>query len=726
MTKHAKISLSGAKEIPFNSLILSQANVRRVKAGVSIDSLAADIARRGLLQSLTVRVERDGEGNETGRYEVPAGGRRFRALQELVKKRRMAKTEPVPCIVREDDEVSAEEDSLAENIHREPLHPLDQFRSMQKLIEQGSDIETIAATFMVTPAVVKQRLKLASVSPKLHDIYAEDGMTLEQLMAFSVASDHARQEQVWEMLQSSTTQQPWFIRARLTEDKVRASDKRVRFVTLAAYIESGGHVLRDLFESDDGGWLEDVALLDRLQTEKLDAAVAAIAAEGWKWVEAAVDFHYGHTYGLREIEGEAPETKAEDEARIEALREEADRLEDEWSGHDDIPDEVSARIEAIDEEIAPLVSKPLIYDPAEIAIAGAFVSIDVDGSLYVERGYVRPEDEPEVEADGDETEKADGEQAEVGTDGTEEAGDETGEQQGAENEDEDPDDLVRPLPDKLVTDLTGHRTLALRDALARSPQVAFAAILHALVLECFYSYASSASCVGISMRGHSLVGYGSTLNDTASALAIRERHESWSEKLPDATTDLWDCLAALDADAQAALFAHCVSFGVNAVWEPANRYNEGRVSARAVASRIDHSHILARAAGLNMVEAGWTATVANYLGRVTKPAILDAVEEACGTEVASRLGGMKKPEMASAAEELLKGTGWLAQPLRTPLLVEAEREEQPEAVGEGEPRSGVETDEADVAANDDEPVEAESRRHGDEDEGDDLAAVAAE
>ena len=186
MTKHAKFSLSGAKEIPFKSLILSQANVRRVKAGVSIDSLAADIARRGLLQSLTVRVERDGEGNETGRYEVPAGGRRFRALQQLVKKRRMAKTEPVPCIVREDDEVSAEEDSLAENIHREPLHPLDQFRSMQKLIEQGSDIETIAATFMVTPAVVKQRLKLASVSPKLHDIYAEDGMTLEQLMAFSV------------------------------------------------------------------------------------------------------------------------------------------------------------------------------------------------------------------------------------------------------------------------------------------------------------------------------------------------------------------------------------------------------------------------------------------------------------------------------------------------------------------------------------------------------------
>jgi ParB family chromosome partitioning protein len=589
---------------------------------------------------------------------------------------------------------------------------------MQKLVEQGSDVETIAATFMVTPAVVKQRLKLASVSPKLHEVYAEDGMTLEQLMAFSVASDHARQEQVWEMLQTSGNQQPWFIRARLTEDKVRASDKRVRFVTLAAYVGAGGHALRDLFESDDGGWIEDVPLLDRLQTEKLDAEVAAIAAEGWKWVETAVDFDYGHTYGLRAIEGEAPEASEDDQTRIEALREEADRLEDEWAGAEEIPDEVSARIEAIDEEIAPLVSRPLIYDPAEVAIAGTFVSIDVDGSLHVERGYVRPEDEPQGEEAEDVGAGVDG-AAEVGDAGSEDADGQAAVPPAIEGEDEDPDDLVRPLPDKLVTDLTAHRTLALRDAVARSPQVAFAAMLHALALECFYTYATSASCVGISMRNHSLMGYGTALNDTASARSIHERHESWSARLPDATADLWNCLAAFDADEQAALFAHCVAFGVNAVWEPANRYNEGRVSARAVASRIDHSHILARAAGLDMVGAGWTATVANYLGRVTKPAILDAVEEACGSDAAGRLGGMKKPEMASAAEELLQGTGWLAHPLRTPALDEPEADEE-----------ATET----MAANDDEPGEAEGDRADGADgaeraegaDGDELAAVAAE
>jgi ParB family chromosome partitioning protein len=186
MTKHVKIALSGSRDIPFDQLVLSQANVRRVKAGISIDALAADIARRGLLQSLTVRAQHDETGAETGKYEVPAGGRRFRALQALVKQRKMAKTEAVPCIVRDDDAISAEEDSLAENVHREPLHPLDQFRAMQQLVDKGTDVETIAATFMVTPAVVKQRLRLASVSPKLHSVYADDDMTLEQLMAFSV------------------------------------------------------------------------------------------------------------------------------------------------------------------------------------------------------------------------------------------------------------------------------------------------------------------------------------------------------------------------------------------------------------------------------------------------------------------------------------------------------------------------------------------------------------
>jgi len=683
MTKHVKIVLSGSRDIPFNQLVLSQANVRRVKAGVSLDALATDIARRGLLQSLTVRAQRNPEGNETGLFEVPAGGRRFRALEKLVKQRRMAKTEPVPCIVREDDQISAEEDSLAENVHREALHPLDQFRAMQQLVTQGTDIETIAATFMVTPAVVKQRLRLASVSPKLHDVYAEDGMTLEQLMAFSVSEDHERQEQVWDMLQSSYNQQPYMIRSKLTEQSVRATDKRVRFVGLDAYVAAGGYVLRDLFEDDQGGWLQDVVLLDRLVDEKLKAEGARIGEEGWKWVAVAVDFPYDYDDDMRVIDGDQPELTEADEARLAALREEAEALEEEWSGAADVPDEVDARVTAIDEEISAIVSRPLVYQPAKMARAGVFVSIDSDGSLYVERGYVRPEDEPMEEPvttgeEQDGTVIADAEgQMEDGDIGPAIVSVGGAPGTGEPGEEDEQDDLLRPLPDRLVTELTTHRTLALRNAVASHPQVAFAAVLHALALDTFYHYSSGTSCVEISVRGGSLGTHAPGLNDSASARAIDERHESWAERLPDQPQDLWEALIALSADDQAALFAHCASFGVNAVWEPANRYNEGRVSARTVSGRIEHSHVLGRAADLDMVAAGWTATVDNYLGRVTKVRILSAVAEAKGAEVSARIAGLKKPDMAKEAESLLAGTGWLAEPLREPAI---EPVEEPAAI----------------------------------------------
>ena len=112
-----KIILSASRDIPFSKLVLSQSNVRRLKAGVSIEDLAGDIARRGLLQSLNVRPVLDAEGAETGMFEIPAGGRRYRALERLVKQKRLARTAPIPCIVRDPTvEISAEEDSLAENI----------------------------------------------------------------------------------------------------------------------------------------------------------------------------------------------------------------------------------------------------------------------------------------------------------------------------------------------------------------------------------------------------------------------------------------------------------------------------------------------------------------------------------------------------------------------------------------------------------------------------------
>ena len=199
----SKITLLSASDIGLDKLVASDANVRRIKAGVSVEDLAEDIARRGLLQSLSVRPLVDGDGAETGKYGVAAGGRRLAALKLLVKQKRLAKNASVPCIVKADG--IEEEDSLAENTMREALHPLDQFRAFKNLHEQGLSIDDIAARFFVGAQVVRQRLKLAAASPKLLDLYVTEELSLEQLMAFCVTDDHARQQEVWRLFHAPTT-----------------------------------------------------------------------------------------------------------------------------------------------------------------------------------------------------------------------------------------------------------------------------------------------------------------------------------------------------------------------------------------------------------------------------------------------------------------------------------------------------------------------------------------
>ena len=390
-----KITLSLSRDIPFNKLVLSQSNVRRVKAGVSVEELAEDIARRGLLQGLSVRPVIDQAGAETGMFEIPASGRRYRALELLVKQKRLAKTAPVPCVVREGG--IAEEDLLAENVQRAPLHPLDQFRAFLALREKGQSEEEIAAAFFVSVSVVKQRLKLASVSPALLDVYAEDGMTLDQLMAFTVSGDHERQEQVFERLKTSYDKQPYVIRRMLTEGAVRASDKRAQFIGIEACVEAGVTTLRDLFQGDDGGWLQDVALVNRLVAKKLEHEADAIRAEGCKWIEIAPDFAYGHTYGLRQLRGEATQLTPEEQSVRDALHTEYDRFEETNAESEELSEEVDRRLSEIETALAAFDERPMTFDPAEIVRAGAFVSIDGAGRLRVERGYVRPEDETPVE-----------------------------------------------------------------------------------------------------------------------------------------------------------------------------------------------------------------------------------------------------------------------------------------------------------------------------------------
>jgi ParB family chromosome partitioning protein len=184
---------STLRDIPLNKLVPSAANVRRTTRDAGVAELAASIAAHGLLQSLSVRPVLDGEGQGSGEYEVVAGGRRLAAMRLLAKRKAMAKSAPVPCLVQAAGE--PEELSLAENVVREPLHQADQFETFRRLHEvHGLGTEEIAAHFGVTSAVVRQRLRLGAASPVLLALYREGPINLDQLMAFCVTDDHARQE----------------------------------------------------------------------------------------------------------------------------------------------------------------------------------------------------------------------------------------------------------------------------------------------------------------------------------------------------------------------------------------------------------------------------------------------------------------------------------------------------------------------------------------------------
>jgi ParB family chromosome partitioning protein len=278
------------------------------------------------------------------------------------------------------------------------------------------------------------------------------------------------------------------------------------------------------------------------------------------------------------------------------------------------------------------------------------MSIASDGHVRVERGYVRPEDElpaePEAEfATDEETVRTAAVSQYSGSDVA------VGDEPMSEPEE---DEGLSPIPDRLITELTSHRTLGLRQALGEQPDVAFLAALHALTLKVFYHYGLD-SCLELDLKSVSFSAQATGLNDSVPAEAIRVRHETWTKALPKESADLWEALQGWDSDQKGRLFAHVVSLSVNAVHEAWNR------RPRAFA----HGDCLAQAVDLDMAALGWTPTAENFLGRVPKARILQAVAEAKGQQTADRIAHLKKGDMAAEAETLLANTGWLPEPLRT-------------------------------------------------------------
>ncbi|WP_194391261.1 ParB/RepB/Spo0J family partition protein [Bradyrhizobium sp. CCBAU 51765] len=629
--------------IPLNKLKKSPNNARKTPhSEAAIEGYAASIAAKGILQNLVVEPELDGEGAATGFYLVTIGeGRRLAQLLR-VKRKEIRNTEPIRCII--DTANDPHEISLDENVTRENMHPADQFEAFRRLAEErGFGAEEIAARFGVTPHVVRQRLRLGAVSPRLIQLYRDGDLTLEQLMSFAITDDQARQESVYERM--SYDRDASTIRRLLTETHIAATDRRARFVGLEAYVEAGGTILRDLFTEDRGGYLEDVALLDLLVTARLGREADALrAAEGWKWTEPHLDFPHAH--GMRRAYPHPVELSPEDQTALQAAQSEFDRLAEQHQTAEELSDEVDARFGELESKIEQLEAKRQAYDPGDVARGGAFVILNHDGTVRIERGFIRPEDDksrPEAGEDGDG-------QAPDEEGGGDDRATRDGEGGEAENEEEDEE---QRLSDTLVRDLTAHRTLGLRLNLSEQPDVAIVAVTHALAAQIFY-IGANAHVVGIQPVKTDLATHAVGIEDTPAGKAWSDRHANWARQMPRDVAKLWEFVTELDHDSRMALFAHCTALTVNAV----KLLFDLRPRASAAASR------LAGAVALDMT-GYWRPTVQSYLGRVTKAVILEAVREGVGEEAAERISGMKKTEMAAAAEQLLAATDWLPPLLRT-------------------------------------------------------------
>lgn len=639
-------TLARMMELPLSQLTASAGNVRKLNLDAAISDLAEDIARRGLLQSLSVRPVLAEDGVVTGMYAVAAGGRRLAALQKLVAEGRLAADTPIPCLIKE--EGIELEDSLAENVIRAGLHPLDQFRAFKALVDEETfSIEEIAARFFVSPHIVRQRLKLAAASPKLLEVYAEDKLSLEQLMAFCVTGDHARQEQVYEQIQNGYNTEPFYIRRLLTEGAVKGNDRRVLYVGAGAYEAAGGAILRDLFSDDGGGWFQDIALLDRLAQEKLAADAKTVASEGWGWTETALQFPYGHLNGLTRLVATPAPVNAEEQARYDAALEEYNALSEEYSDAEELPEEIDQRIGELEAVMAEIDERPETFSSDQSRHAGVFVSIEHDGRLRIEAGYVRPEDRAAL-ARAKQGTAATGDVDSVQITGS-------GHIAAAlapEAEEVETETATR-LSDRLVAELTAHRTLALREKLAEDPDTAFLALTHTLVLKTFYRFAGSDTCLEIEIRSAGLASHAPEIGETDLAQRMDQRQARWAAMLPQNPGDLWTSLVGFDPDSLAQLFAWCVASSLNAVEMPHVRRTR----------ELAHSNMLASHVALDMTRA-WKATEKSYFSKVTKSQILATVREVKGEATAQMIDHLKKADMAVEAERLVAGSNWLPAPLR--------------------------------------------------------------
>ena len=618
--------------VPLQKLTAWSGNVRKTIADHSIDGLAASIRALGLLQSLVIR-----KPSKT-KYHVIAGKRRLLALAQLAKEGIIAADFPVPCRVLPKD-YDQTEVSLAENVHHETMHPADEFEAFRALIENGHSAADIAARFGTTDLTVEKRLALARVSPLLIQKYRGGELTLDLLQAFTISDDHAAQEQVWNQLQR-WNRQPHVIREMLSQDDVPGSDKRAQFVGLEAYEAAGGKIKRDLFADEDTGdgiYLSDIALLNRLVQERLEATAQSLATQGWKWIEILSEPDYSHIAKYRRLRPEPLALTPEKEAELEALeneheevREDLDNTEEE---DQETAEKLSVRLDEIEARIGEIRAAQDNYPDEIKASAGAILSIDHNGKPHITYGCVRKEDEPAFTPDAVRANTA----ITSASDSTE--ADDDSEKKGKYSA-------------ALIESLTSYKTAAIAAQLTENTHIALASVVYTLALHEFaldLRLYGSKTCLQISATRPSL----QEMPDSPAVAYLDAKRDKWRAQLPANANDIWNWCIAQSDTALLEFLGFLAATSVNAI------QTKHDFDAH---SRLPHAEALAAALDLNMTR-WFRPTAENFFDRISKARILDALREA-GQEVGSIRQAMKKGQLAKVAELDLADTAWLPEPLR--------------------------------------------------------------
>jgi ParB family chromosome partitioning protein len=194
--------------IPLSQLTVSKLNVRR-HGTKEIDSLAASVAALGIIQPLLVR--RDGEG-----YEIVAGRRRYLAAKKLDADG-TRDSDKLPCVLLEaDDDTTAIEASLAENVERLPMDDLEQYEAFAALRKKGLGETDIAEHFGISEQIVRRRLAIANLHPDIRRLYRGGDIDTQTLQLLTLATKE--RQKAWLALHNDPEQEPpplWQLKAWL-------------------------------------------------------------------------------------------------------------------------------------------------------------------------------------------------------------------------------------------------------------------------------------------------------------------------------------------------------------------------------------------------------------------------------------------------------------------------------------------------------------------------------